>query len=72
MCVPHSELLNYMLCRPVQALIKRVVATAGDKVQVKNGALFVNDQQQDEQFVFEEAGDDCTGLSLSIQTPAAD
>eukprot|EP00282_Hemiselmis_andersenii_P000703 CAMPEP_0114135726 /NCGR_PEP_ID=MMETSP0043_2-20121206/14842_1 /TAXON_ID=464988 /ORGANISM="Hemiselmis andersenii, Strain CCMP644" /LENGTH=301 /DNA_ID=CAMNT_0001229447 /DNA_START=6 /DNA_END=911 /DNA_ORIENTATION=+ len=36
-------------------LIKRIVAIEGDKVQVKNGLLYVNDQKVDEPYTFEEA-----------------
>lgn len=40
-----------------EALIKRIVAIEGDKVEVKNGGkLFVNDVQQEEPFTAEDAG----------------
>jgi signal peptidase I len=41
--------------RAKEALIKRIVAVAGDQVQVKQGRLFINGQQQDEPFTAEEA-----------------
>jgi signal peptidase I len=39
-----------------QALIKRVIAVAGDTVQVKGGQLYINGVQQEENYVFEEPG----------------
>jgi signal peptidase I len=41
--------------RAREALIKRIVAVAGDQVEVKQGSLFINGQQQDEPFTAEEA-----------------
>jgi signal peptidase I len=41
--------------RAKEALIKRIVAVAGDQVEVKQGSLFINGQQQDEPFTAEEA-----------------
>ena len=38
-----------------EALIKRIVAVAGDQVEVKRGKLYINDQQQDEPWVAEDA-----------------
>ena len=38
-----------------EALIKRIVAVAGDTVEVKGGKLFINDVQQDEPWVAEDA-----------------
>ena len=38
-----------------EALIKRIVAIEGDKVEVKRGTLFINGTPQDEPFVAEEA-----------------
>ena len=38
-----------------EALIKRIVAIAGDKVEVNRGKLFINDQPQDEPWVAENA-----------------
>ena len=38
-----------------EALIKRIVAVEGDKVEVKGGKLFVNGDMQDEPFVAEDA-----------------
>ncbi|GMH89818.1 hypothetical protein TrST_g9231 [Triparma strigata] len=38
-----------------EALIKRVVATEGDVVVVKNGNLFINNEQQDESYRAEKA-----------------
>ena len=44
-------------CGPaMQALIKRIIAVAGDKAQVKDGALFINGVRQEEDYVFEEPG----------------
>jgi signal peptidase I len=40
--------------RGKEALIKRIVAVAGDKVEVRAGRLFINGQAQDESFVAEE------------------
>jgi signal peptidase I len=42
-----------------QALIKRVIAVAGDTVQVKGGQLYINGVQQEEDYVFEEPGTPC-------------
>lgn len=36
-----------------QALIKRVIAVGGDSVQIKSGSLFVNGQEQFEDYTFE-------------------
>ncbi|CAN0010531.1 unnamed protein product, partial [Hapterophycus canaliculatus] len=36
------------------ALIKRVIAVGGDNVQIKDGSLFVNGQEQFEDYTFEE------------------
>lgn len=36
-----------------QALIKRVIAVGGDAVQIKDGSLFVNGQEQFEDYTFE-------------------
>lgn len=36
-----------------QALIKRVIAVGGDTVQVKGGSLFVNGEEQFEDYTFE-------------------
>ena len=36
-----------------QALIKRVIAVDGDKVEIKDGALFVNGEEQFEDYTFE-------------------
>lgn len=41
--------------RGKEALIKRIVAVEGDKVEVKKGKLFVNGQQQEEPYVAEDA-----------------
>lgn len=38
-----------------EALIKRIVAVQGDQVEVKNGKLYVNGDQQDEPFTAEDA-----------------
>ncbi|EJK52462.1 hypothetical protein THAOC_28255 [Thalassiosira oceanica] len=38
-----------------EALIKRIVATEGDKVEVMGGKLFVNGKEQDEPFTAEDA-----------------
>lgn len=38
-----------------EALIKRIVAIEGDRVEVKNGKLFVNNQEQVEPFTNEDA-----------------
>lgn len=38
-----------------EALIKRIVAIEGDKVEVKNGKLYINDKVQDEPFTAEDA-----------------
>lgn len=38
-----------------EALIKRIVAVEGDKVQVKRGQLYINNQVQEEPFTAEEA-----------------
>jgi signal peptidase I len=38
-----------------EALIKRIVAVEGDKVEVKRGKLYINDQQQEEPWTAEEA-----------------
>lgn len=35
-------------------LIKRVVAVEGDKVVIKDGKVYVNDQQLDEPYIFQE------------------
>jgi signal peptidase I len=43
-----------------QALIKRVIAVAGDTVQVKGGQLYINGVQQEENYVFEEPGTPCS------------
>lgn len=37
----------------VQALIKRVIAVGGDAVQIKDGSLFVNGEEQFEDYTFE-------------------
>ena len=37
-----------------EALIKRVVAVAGDTVEVKGHKLYINDELQDEPFINEE------------------
>lgn len=39
-----------------QALIKRVIAVGGDSVQIKDGSLFVNGQEQFEDYTFEVRG----------------
>lgn len=36
-----------------QALIKRVIAVGGDRVQIQSGSLFVNGQEQFEDYTFE-------------------
>jgi len=41
--------------RSKEALIKRIVAVEGDRVQVSNGKLFINGEQQDEPFTAEDA-----------------
>lgn len=41
--------------RAKEALIKRIVAVEGDRVEVKRGRLFVNGEMQDEPFVAEDA-----------------
>ena len=41
--------------RAGEALIKRIVAVAGDRVEVKSGKLYINNEQQDESFVAEDA-----------------
>lgn len=38
-----------------EALIKRIVAVAGDEVEIKNGKLFVNNEMKDEPFTNEDA-----------------
>eukprot|EP00544_Gedaniella_sp_CCMP2646_P004702 CAMPEP_0202480434 /NCGR_PEP_ID=MMETSP1361-20130828/428_1 /ASSEMBLY_ACC=CAM_ASM_000849 /TAXON_ID=210615 /ORGANISM="Staurosira complex sp., Strain CCMP2646" /LENGTH=249 /DNA_ID=CAMNT_0049107865 /DNA_START=303 /DNA_END=1053 /DNA_ORIENTATION=+ len=38
-----------------EALIKRIVALEGDKVEVKNGKLYINNEMQDEPYVAEDA-----------------
>lgn len=38
-----------------EALIKRIVATEGDEVEVKNGKLYINEIKQDEPFTNEDA-----------------
>lgn len=38
-----------------EALIKRVVAVAGDVVEVKDGSLYINGQRRDEPFINEKA-----------------
>ena len=38
-----------------EALIKRIVAVEGDRVEVKRGRLFINNKQQDEPWVAEDA-----------------
>jgi len=38
-----------------EALIKRIVAVAGDRVEVKRGKLYINNQMQDEPWVAEDA-----------------
>jgi signal peptidase I len=38
-----------------EALIKRIVAIAGDKVEVKNGKLYINGDAQDESYTAEDA-----------------
>lgn len=37
----------------IQALIKRVIAVGGDTVQIKDGSLFINGQEQFEDYTFE-------------------
>lgn len=37
----------------VQALIKRVIAVGGDAVQIKDGSLFINGEEQFEAYTFE-------------------
>lgn len=39
--------------RDCQALIKRVIAVDGDTVEIKDGKLIVNGEQQMEDYVFE-------------------
>ena len=41
--------------RAREALIKRIVAVEGDKVEVKNGKLYINGERADEPFVVEDA-----------------
>ena len=41
--------------RGKEALIKRVVAVEGDKVEVKRGKLFINNEEQDEPWTAEDA-----------------
>lgn len=41
--------------RSREALIKRIVAVPGDKVEVKNGKLYINGESQNEPFVAEDA-----------------
>jgi signal peptidase I len=41
--------------RAKEALIKRIVAVEGDKVEVKDGKLFVNDIRQEEEYTAEDA-----------------
>jgi len=41
--------------RSKEALIKRIVAVEGDKVEVKRGKLYINGEKQDEPFVAEDA-----------------
>lgn len=41
--------------RAKEALIKRIVAIEGDEVEVKNGKLYVNGDEQDEPFTAEDA-----------------
>jgi signal peptidase I len=38
-----------------EALIKRIVAVEGDRVEVKRGKLFINGEQQDEPWIAEDA-----------------
>jgi len=38
-----------------EALIKRIVAVEGDKMEVRNGKVFINDVEQDEEYTAEDA-----------------
>ncbi|KAL7440178.1 hypothetical protein ACHAXM_007064 [Skeletonema potamos] len=49
------ELVGESSRKSKEALIKRIVAVEGDKVQVMGGKLFVNGVQQDEPFTAEDA-----------------
>lgn len=60
---------------PLQALIKRVIAVDGDNVEIKDGALFINGEEQFEDYTFEVGRRPdpfpaaCFGDALTIDAP---
>lgn len=59
-CQPHRLQLEDDCNTPwvatliaAQALIKRVIAVDGDRVEIKDGSLFINGEQQYEDYTFE-------------------
>lgn len=51
--VPPASCPSRRRASSAQALIKRVIAVGGDAVQIKDGSLFVNGQEQFEDYTFE-------------------
>lgn len=48
-----------------QYIIKRVVATSGDSIEIKSGYLYVNGQKQNEDYIFEQMTDDMKEVTVS-------
>lgn len=49
----HTRLFRAHNRGRLKALIKRVIAVDGDTVEIKDGALFINGEQQFEEYTFE-------------------